>query len=426
MIKRLLHSSLVKSTSIYTLSTFINSGIPFLLLPILTRYLTTEEYGQLSMFNATATFLLPFIGLSISSGIERKLADGSEAESKEYIFNCLLIFAAAILVCSLIITAFSDIICRYIAIPKLLIPHIIIFAASTCLCNVVLSYFQIKEMCCSYAVFQNACSALNVGLSILLVVKCGMSFKGRIYGISLSKLVFAVIAFIFVCRYIRGNRNKFNRAFIRDELLNFALPLIPIEIKSVILTYTDRIFLTNMINVATTGVYSLGNQISLPILFFEQAFNLAFLPWLYKKLKENRGSEKRKIVKITYLYSITVLLTAIFWSIFTKPFMAFISGPGYEDAHQYVIWLSLGYAFTGMHMMVVNYIYYVKKLNLYTVVSIAVMVLNVVLNGVLIDQHGSIGAAEATMICNCLSFVFTWILSIKICPMPWFSFWKHP
>jgi len=51
MIGRLKQSVLFKNTFIYTLLQLINSGIPFLLLPVLTRYLTPEDYGMIATYN---------------------------------------------------------------------------------------------------------------------------------------------------------------------------------------------------------------------------------------------------------------------------------------------------------------------------------------------------------------------------------------
>lgn len=424
MIRKLLKSDLAKTAGIYTFSKFLNSAIPFILLAVLTRYLTTEEYGQLSMFNATVSFLVPFVGMSIGAAIGRKLIEGNEAESKEYVFNCLLIVAAATAAVSLFMLIFSSQISRYTTVPVSLLPHVIITASSSCLLGAVLTFYQLKDRVKTFAFLQNSCTVLNVVLSLVFVVALRMKLPGRVYGITYSNLIFAIIAMILFCKYTKGNHNRINKAYIKDEIFNFALPLIPTDIKATVLTYMDRIFLTNMVNVATTGVYSLGNQISLPLLFFEQAFNLAFMPWLFKNLEQNNEAQKRKIVKMTYLYFVVVPLIAILWSLMAGPVIDIITDGGYEDAHIYVIWLSLGYAFTGMHMMVVNYISYAKKLNLYAVVTILVMILNIVLNYVLIKKDGPAGAAEATFICNVVSFLLTWALVIKIYPMPWFEVFK--
>lgn len=43
-------SSLFRNARIYTVANALNSAIPLLLLPILTRYLSPEEYGMVAMF----------------------------------------------------------------------------------------------------------------------------------------------------------------------------------------------------------------------------------------------------------------------------------------------------------------------------------------------------------------------------------------
>ncbi|MCV5446120.1 oligosaccharide flippase family protein, partial [Escherichia coli] len=40
----------LKNSSIYLAANILNAAIPFILIPILTRYLTIEEYGQIAMF----------------------------------------------------------------------------------------------------------------------------------------------------------------------------------------------------------------------------------------------------------------------------------------------------------------------------------------------------------------------------------------
>ncbi len=179
-----------------------------------------------------------------------------------------------------------------------------------------------------------------------------------------------------------------------------------------------------MESVSETGLYSVGNQLSLPILFLAQAFNLAYLPWLYKKLKLGNLEEEKRIIKLTYIYFFLIIAIAIVWGIITSFFTVFIVGANYKGAESYIIWLSLGYAFTGMHMMVVAYIYYSKKIKLYNIVTIVVILSNVVLNYIFIESEGAVGAAQATMVVNVINFSLTWILATKVHKMPWKIFAK--
>lgn len=425
MPRKIFSSNLLKTASVYTIGRLINSAIPFLLLPILTRYLNTEEYGQLSMFNATVSFLVPFVGMSVGTAIQRKMVEGNDEESKEYIYNCLLILLTSTVLTAVVVFLFSDLLSKYTTIPKKLLSCVVVTTSGSCLFGAALSFYQIKNKPKIYSVLQNSCTFFNAVLSIILIVFGGMKLSGRIYGITYSTLLFAVVSSLLFYRFISRKGNKVNKNYIKDEIYNFALPLIPIEIKSTVLTYMDRVFLANMVNVATTGVYSLGNQVSLPLLFIAQSFNLAFVPWLFMNLKENSDEKKRKIVKISYIYFAVAILVAVVWSLFSKTMISIITDTGYENAHVYVLWLSLGYAFTGMQMMVVNYIYYSKKLNVYATITTIIMVLNLIFNYVLIKEDGPVGAAEATLICNIISFLSTWVISIKIYPMPWLYFLRR-
>ncbi len=418
VIIRFTKSSLTKSVVIYTFSSFLNSATPFLLLPVLTRLLTAEEYGILSMFNATSSFFVPFVGMSVSTAILRKVADGNVKEGKEYIYNCLIVVVGCTLTVSIIILLLSRSISKWTEIPRGFFPFLIIYTTSVCICNATQSLFQIQEKVKNYTIFQNLGTLFNLLLSIVLVVIFKMSLKGRIYGLTLSKLFFALIGLAIISWYVGDNR-VFRLTYIKDVLLNFGLPMIPTEIKTTILTYTDKLFVTNMVSIGATGIYAVGNQFSMPLLILAQAFNLAFVPWLFKKLGEARYEEKIKIVKLTYAYFVIALSLAVLWTFISQFFLAYIAGKEYSGATAYVFWLSLGYAFTGMHMMVVNYIYYAKKLRLYAIVTAMVIFSNIVLNYILINSMGSVGAAIATCIANAISFILTWILSAHVCEMPW-------
>ena len=139
----------------------------------------------------------------------------------------------------------------------------------------------------------------------------------------------------------------------------------------------------------------------------------------YGKLKEGKACDKYKIVKLTYLYFAGIIALVLVWSYISGPIIQVISGADYFGASQYVFWLSMGYALTGMHMMVVNYIYYYKRVKLYSIVTIAVIFSNCILNYIFINLFGTVGAAQATMLASLISFILTWMLTMRICKMPW-------
>jgi len=104
-----------------------------------------------------------------------------------------------------------------------------------------------------------------------------------------------------------------------------------------------------------------GYQVGMIISVLAHSFNLAWCPFLYEKLKENNHSTKINIVKFTYLYNIVIILLSLCLGFVAPYFLKFFVSENYYFSYKYVIWIALANAFSGMYLMVVNYIFYVKK-----------------------------------------------------------------
>ena len=155
------------------------------------------------------------------------------------------------------------------------------------------------------------------------------------------------------------------------------------------------------------------------------SFNKAYVPWLYKKLSQNDHSIKITIVKYTYIYFIVIILVAFIIAVSTPWFLSYFVGAKFIDAYRYTTWILLGFAFSGMYYMVVNYIFYANKTHILAAITILTAIINIMLNYVLIKFNGAVGAAQATAIALLISFVLTWVLSAKVYPMPWNYFYAN-
>jgi len=72
---KLKNNSLLSGTVIYLLSNILNATIPFALLPILTRYLSPAEYGEIAMFQTLLAGLAAVTGFSVAGACNRKYYD---------------------------------------------------------------------------------------------------------------------------------------------------------------------------------------------------------------------------------------------------------------------------------------------------------------------------------------------------------------
>lgn len=414
---KIYQNSLIKDTGIYTISGVLNAAIPFLLLPILTRYLSPKEYGIVTMFTLITTFVSPFIGLSVNGAIARNYYERDNIDFSIYVYNCIVIIIASTIIVSLLLKILAGPISVVSSFPKEAMWTIIIYSTSQVLISVIQSIWQVQKKALLYGVFINLQTIFNFVLSIIFVVVLKMNWIGRIYGQILSYLIFSIMAIIILFRS-KLIKIIYDFTYIKNAL-KFGTPLIPHAISGTVISMTDRFFITNMIGLADAGIYSVGYQIGSIINLFANSFNNAYVPWLYEKLKKDDYKTKIRIVKFTYIYFILILAIALFVGLIAPKILYYIIGKSYAESSSYVIWVALGYAFNGMYFMVVNYIFYSQRTNILAAVTFVTAIVNIIINYIFIKAFGAIGAAQATLIVFFIKFILVWILSASVHKMPW-------
>jgi O-antigen/teichoic acid export membrane protein len=283
--------------------------------------------------------------------------------------------------------------------------------------QILLTLWQAENRPISYGAFQVLQTMIHLGLSILLVVSLGRMWEGRLEANLITTVVFACAAFAVLWK--RGwIRFRYDGNSMRDAF-RFGLPLVPHALGGMLIMQTDRIFITRMVSVADAGIYTVGFQIAFIVELLASSFNRAYVPWLYKKLHENNFSEKKQVVRFTYVYFALCLLFAIGLSLIAPWFLGFFVGTEFAGAYRYTIWISVGFAFSAMYYMVSAYIFYAGRTHLLAWVTVLSALLNILLNYFLIRRNGPVGAAQASAVAFLASFLVTWALCNRAYPMPW-------
>ena len=346
----------------------------------------------------------------------------SKQELKIYIGNVIFIVLISFFLTFSIIYVLKTPFSHLIKFPENWLPIAAVVALSQSIFTLVLTLWQVEQKPLPYGLFQILQTILNVSLSLVFVVALDWRWQGRLLGIVITSIIFALISgfIVYKRKYIKISLNK---NYIKDALF-FGIPLVPASLGGWIITSTDRIFINSMVNVAATGVYTVGYQVGMIIGLLATSFNRAWSPFLFEKLKENNYATKLKIVKFTYLYFVGIIVLALSLSFIAPYFLKLFVGKSFHSAYKYVLWIALGYAFNGMRYMIVNYIYYVKKTYISAWIPFTSAGINIILNFFLIKSNGAIGAAQATTITFFIYFVFQWVLSARVYKMPWFEFKK--
>ena len=67
------YTKLVKNTAIFAIGNFSTKILTFLIVPLYTYVLTTEEYGRIDLFTTTISFLVPIVTLQVQEALIRYL-----------------------------------------------------------------------------------------------------------------------------------------------------------------------------------------------------------------------------------------------------------------------------------------------------------------------------------------------------------------
>lgn len=412
--------ALIKSVAAYSFSNILNAVIPFLLLPILTRVLLPEEYGVLAMFNATLGVLGAFTGLSVHGAVNVRFVDRETIDFPRYVGSSLYVLLFSTILTLSAVTLFLKPLSDFTAIPANWLLLAVLVSGSNFLIQVRLGIWLMAKKPVVYGTFQVSLSLLNMVLSLVFVLALKYGYEGRLLGQAIAIACFSLVAIVSMLKAkwvtLRPSWN-----YIR-ETLAFGVPLIPHAIGCFLIAAADRFIINEKLGLEAAGLYMVAVQIGMGMSLLSDAFNKAFVPWLYEKLKINHITVKQRIVRGTWAYFGVALAFAGIIALFSSWIVILCAGSEYSNAATALGWIALGKAFNGMYLMVTNYIFYVRKTHMLAGITIFSGFIGFFLAWSLIPIFGITGAGLAFSVAMLLKFLSTWLLAHKLYPMPWFYF----
>lgn len=408
---------LIKTSTIYLGSSILNKSIPFLLLPILTKFLSPEEYGILSIFQLMITFYSAFIGMSIHTNISKNFHNYSKQKLAVLMGNILLILCCStiiFLIPTYIISLSHD---QIYSIPSNWLPIIPIISFMLMLNIINLTVLRNEEKALTFGSYEIVNTLINAGVTIVLLIAYNYGWQSRAIGIIVAYFIFFITSII----YLKKNDYlslKIDYSEIK-QILKISLPLIPHVIGGIIISLSDRLFIEHMVGLKMVGIYSTGYMFGMFVRIFTDAFINAWSPWFYKMLSSPTEEKKKKIVRYTYLYIVAIFIIAFFISLFSKWIIPLFIDDRYAGANQFVFWIAIGYAIHGIYKIFFPYLVHINKTSFLGFSTFLTAILNLLLNYILIKYHGAIGAAYATAISFTLSTILVFWFQLKNYNMPW-------
>lgn len=423
ILNKIFKHPLFKSSLIYTLCDALNKAVPFLVLPLLSYYLTPGDYGLVANFNILLAIATILIALSVEGVISINYYKVSKVILAKYIYNSIvlnILITLFITFCAFFLKVY---IFNYFKITFDYVVWVVIMAFATTMTTLNLALWRLEEKSLKFGIYQISQTVVNIGISLLLVITLKMGWMGRINGIIIATLLFGVFSIFLLWKrgYLKRN---FDKAFI-TAILAFGLPLIPHSLSMWIRSGIDRMYITNFYGEAQTGLYATGFQFGIMVSFLILAFNNAFVPFLYKNLSEPDNiildSNKKNIRKITYLGMICLIVVSVIFYFISIFILNHFFNSDYSGAAVFILWAIIAQVFQGFYLFFVNYIFFVKKTNSLAIITFSCSLIQVILSYFFIKELGPIGGAYSTVIVSAINFLAVVWLSNNVYKMNWFK-----
>jgi len=380
------------------------------LFSVLTRYLSKEEYGIVSIFFVT----IMLVSIAICNGLPEFIIKeysglGHKLRVKRFstLLSFVLILSAcvtfiAFLISTPLITFFnlqnySNVII-YILLTILLFPSYRLFT----------SYLTAKQK-----IKSTECVSLLDNSWMLIVIGTAL-FLGyvSVFYIFQIRFVFHVIALLFVVYLLRRTDKirlvKPDKRVLK-KALDFSLPMLPLLVAVYFINAGDRYILAFLKGSAAVGSYAYFYSLLSIVLLLAMLPTAMLFTYSAREFKKNKAKSDM-FFNVGVKYSLLLLIPALIGLyVLRQEIVTLITGPKYVDDLYLLIYLLVFPLFEYFVFLYRKIFLLIDRTKFLAKIYIGACLLNIILNFMLIPYIGIVGAALATII----SYLLLSIIMIK-------------
>lgn len=262
---------LIKNTIILAIGTFLPRVASFIVLPILTGYMTQEEFGTYDLITVLVGLLLPAVTLQIQTAAFRFLIDirGDIKEEKRIVTN-IFVFTLPVSIAALIILYFS--LFQLDPLVRWLICIYFIFDILVSTARQIVRGLS-RNMDFSVSAIIGSCGRLVFALIFVLWLRTGL--------VGATLTLIASVAAEFLYLMIKTHMHKYIDLSLTSkdsikQMLKYSWPMVPNSMSMWVMRVSDRLVVTFFMGVAANAVYSVANKIPQLLTVAQTTFNMAW------------------------------------------------------------------------------------------------------------------------------------------------------
>ena len=392
------YEKLFSNTIAMMIGQFSSKILSFLLIPLYTSILSTEEYGIYDIIVTTVTLLTPFLTLVVSEAVLRFAIDNDY--DNRYVFTIgitLVILGSGILILLSPIFSLISSIAQYRI-------WIIIFFFVMNLHTVLIQFLKGINKVMQYSIMGVISTITTLSLNFYFLVIRNFGIFGYLLATTMSHLFVSVIIiirnklWIYVVNPISIPRR------IYKEMLRFSVPMIPNSISWWVSDSSDKYAILWFLSSAEVGLYSIAYKIPTLLTMVMSLFVSAFQISIFDEFKKKGGNI---FFETVYTSVMMVLLLAASVLIFASKYLAVILKKNcFYSAWMVGCILIFAFVFNSLSSLIGTIYTAEKNTSILFYSTLVAACVNILLNIIFIPGYGLYGAAFATLV----SYICVWLI----------------
>lgn len=389
---------LLKNILLFAISSFIPKLLGFVLIPIYTGALSTEEYGIADLISATSQLAVPVFSLTIYDAVLRYTLDKNCDSS--LVLSIGMRIAGIGLIILVGLSAIS--VCAFEQIkPSYAVFFILLYFTSTfnSIFSVFLRGIDKVEIITVGGVIN---SVVTFGANILFLVVLKGGLNEYLLANFIGGMVALLIEFFFgrIYRYISIKDDR----TLRREMVAFSVPMIFSAVAWWINNASDRYIISWMAGVSVSGIYAISGKLPGIISVFQSVFSQA---WSVSAVKEfDKNDEDGFVGKMYTLSGFCMLMVGAVTILLNVPLAKILYADEFYEAWKYVPPLIVAGILNALSLFTGSIFMAVKDTKSRMISTLLGAGINTVLNFLLIPKWGAYGAATATVVGFFVSYLY--------------------
>jgi len=408
----------------YLVNSFGTKLLTVFLLPIITRYVSPEEYGVLSSLTAVTQFLPIVISLYIDSSFirfyyeDKKISHESVEKLYSTLFWFVLIFGLIVVVAIWVISRFTlqsfFNIGFWPIIPLITLPAL--FNQLNSMASQLLRAELRSRDLATLGIFN---IVLGSGVSIILLA----FFNLGIVALLVSGFLQSLVSIGYYLLHIRKEKilkMVFDFSILKRSLL-FSMPLLPNAAGGWITAFSDRMIMTYFGAISQLGIYSIAFNISRNIYHINDAITQVQSPIAMSALSDNLESGKKMISEFITYYLWLMMFMFVSLTIFAHEILIILTDKKYHEAYKLIGLTAFPYVLSGLYRTYITMLSFQNKMWVISASGVATPIISLGLNFLLIPMYGYYGMALAFLVSTTFNslWIIAWSQFYNRVPLQW-------